>query len=179
MIKRSTAQDFPFYMGQTGLTVTVRLSKDGAALASAAGAVSELSFGWYKVALTAADTDAAALGIHASADGVQPYAQTLITEGDYTAARAAYLDAAVSSRVSAGPGGAQRYVDLKAGSGSPVIGAQVWLTSDAEGADVVGGAYTTDDAGRVAVMVDVGATYYVWCDSASADFTNPTEWTVS
>ncbi len=41
----------------TGKTVVVTLSKAGAAFGAAAGAVSEVSGGWYKVALTTADTD--------------------------------------------------------------------------------------------------------------------------
>jgi hypothetical protein len=41
----------------TGKTLTVTLSKDGAAFAAAAGSVTELSSGWYKIALTTVDTN--------------------------------------------------------------------------------------------------------------------------
>lgn len=41
----------------TGKTVTVNLSKAGAAFGAAAGTVTEISVGWYKVALTVADTN--------------------------------------------------------------------------------------------------------------------------
>jgi hypothetical protein len=41
----------------TAKTLTVTLSKDGATFAAAAGAVTELANGWYKVALTTADTN--------------------------------------------------------------------------------------------------------------------------
>jgi hypothetical protein len=44
---------------KTGAAPTVNLSKNGAAFAAAAGAVSEISNGFYKVALTAADTGVA------------------------------------------------------------------------------------------------------------------------
>ena len=41
---------------KTGATATVNLSKAGAAFGAAAGAVTEVASGWYKVALTTADT---------------------------------------------------------------------------------------------------------------------------
>lgn len=43
----------------TGATVTVLLSKAGAAFGAAAGTVTEIAHGWYKVALTTADTGTA------------------------------------------------------------------------------------------------------------------------
>lgn len=89
------------------------------------------------------------------------------------------LDAKVSSRVSAGPGGVLRRIYVRDVAGSALGGVQVWLTADAAGNSVLGGSFTTDDAGSVLVMVDVGATYYVWCDSSAADFMNPMEWTVA
>jgi methenyltetrahydromethanopterin cyclohydrolase len=89
------------------------------------------------------------------------------------------LDAKVSSRVSAGPGGVLRRIYVRDVAGSALGGVQVWLTADAAGDSVLGGSFTTDDAGSVLVMVDVGATYYVWCDSSAADFVNPMEWTVA
>lgn len=42
---------------KTGLTVGVWLSKAGAAFTAVSGTVSEISFGWYKVALNATDTN--------------------------------------------------------------------------------------------------------------------------
>jgi hypothetical protein len=59
--------------GLTGATVTVTLSKNGAAFAAPAGAVTELASGWYKVAGNATDT--ATLGpllLHATATGADP-----------------------------------------------------------------------------------------------------------
>lgn len=57
---------------QTGVTATVTLSKAGGVFAAAAGVVSEVSSGWYKIALTVADTgtlgDLAYLITGASAD---------------------------------------------------------------------------------------------------------------
>lgn len=42
--------------GATGKTPTVNISKNGAAFAGAAGVITELSFGWYNIALTTADS---------------------------------------------------------------------------------------------------------------------------
>ena len=82
LIKRaSTARPLVFLMidsvahidGKTGLTPTVTISKNGAAFASPAGAVTELSGGWYKVAANV--TDSGTLGVlllHATAVGADP-----------------------------------------------------------------------------------------------------------
>ncbi len=59
--------------GKTGLTPTVTISKAGAAFASPAGSVTEISSGWYKIAGNATDT--ATLGpllLHATGSGADP-----------------------------------------------------------------------------------------------------------
>lgn len=59
--------------GLTGATVTVTLSKDGAAFTSPSGSVSELANGWYKVAGNAIDTGTlGSLLLHATATGADP-----------------------------------------------------------------------------------------------------------
>jgi hypothetical protein len=59
--------------GKTGLTVTVTVSKNGGVFAAAAGAVSEVGNGWYKVAYTIADTNTLGdLSAHATATGADP-----------------------------------------------------------------------------------------------------------
>jgi hypothetical protein len=56
--------------GKTGLTLTVTLSKDGAAFAALGGSVTEISSGWYKIALNTTDTGTLGdLAIHATATG--------------------------------------------------------------------------------------------------------------
>jgi hypothetical protein len=58
---------------KTGLSPTVTLSKNGAAFASPAGAVTELANGWYKVAGNATDTGTVGpLILHATASGADP-----------------------------------------------------------------------------------------------------------
>lgn len=81
LIQQSTAYTRSFLMvsstdhitGLTGAAVTVNLSKAGAAFGAAAGAVTEIANGWYKVALTAADTGTLGdLAIHCTATGGDP-----------------------------------------------------------------------------------------------------------
>lgn len=58
---------------KTGLTPTVTLSKNGAAFAAPAGAVSEIGSGWYKVAANATDSNTlGVLDLHATAGGADP-----------------------------------------------------------------------------------------------------------
>lgn len=80
-IKQSTVYNRVFLMvlssdhitGATGKTVNVNISKNGAAFAAAAGAVTELSFGWYSIALTTTDTNTLKdLAFHCTATGCDP-----------------------------------------------------------------------------------------------------------
>lgn len=62
ILKQSTLFNRAFYFGTTSQTVTVKLSKNSGAWATAAGAVTEIGgagngLGWYSVALTVVDTN--------------------------------------------------------------------------------------------------------------------------
>lgn len=82
LIKQSTANDPLFFFltsstdhiaALTGATATVTISKNGAAFAAPAGAVTEIANGWYQVAGNATDTNT--LGdilLHATATGADP-----------------------------------------------------------------------------------------------------------
>jgi len=93
-----TSKIIPFLMidsvdhisGKTGLTVTVTLSKNGAAFAVAAGTVAEIANGWYKLTPTVADTGTlGALQLHATATGADPTdeEQTVVAFDPYDAVR--------------------------------------------------------------------------------------------
>lgn len=78
LLKQSAAANVPLkvYLASdhlspaTGKTLTVTLSKDGGAFAAAAGAVTEIASGWYKLALTTADAGTpGALVVRATAAG--------------------------------------------------------------------------------------------------------------
>lgn len=81
-LQSSTSHPINFYMAssddhitpKTGLTPTVTLSKNGGAFAACAGAVTEISNGWYSLAGNA--TDRATLGellLHAEATGADNF----------------------------------------------------------------------------------------------------------
>lgn len=81
ILKASTGYPLTFLMidssdhitGKTGLSPTVTISKAGAAFASPAGAVSEISGGWYKVAGNATDTNTdGEINLHATSAGADP-----------------------------------------------------------------------------------------------------------
>jgi hypothetical protein len=56
--------------GKTGLTLAITASKDGASFASITPTVTELTNGWYKLALTASHTDTLGdLALHITATG--------------------------------------------------------------------------------------------------------------
>lgn len=59
--------------GKTGLTPTVTISKNAAAFASPAGAVTEVSAGWYKLAANATDSNTLGiLALHATGTAADP-----------------------------------------------------------------------------------------------------------
>ena len=59
--------------GKTGLSPTVTISKNGAAFASPAGAVTEVANGWYKIAGNTTDSNTLGeLLIHATGTGADP-----------------------------------------------------------------------------------------------------------
>jgi hypothetical protein len=54
---QNTARSISVYVGDTGLTLTVVISKAGGAFSAIAGAVSELMLGWYRIVLADSDVD--------------------------------------------------------------------------------------------------------------------------
>ncbi len=81
ILKQSTAFTRMFMMidsadhvtGKTGLSPTVTLSKAGGSFAAAGGTVTEVSSGWYKIALTTTDTNTLGeLAFHVTGTGADP-----------------------------------------------------------------------------------------------------------
>lgn len=88
----------------TGLTPTVTLSKSGAAFGAAAGAVTEIANGWYKVAGNATDTGTLGpLVLHATGTGADPcdiYSDVVAFDPQSASSLGlSNLDATVSSRM--------------------------------------------------------------------------------
>lgn len=81
LLKQSTARSLTVFMvdstdhisGKTGLTLTITASKDGGSFASITPTVTELSNGWYKLALTTSHTDTLGdLAIRITGTGADP-----------------------------------------------------------------------------------------------------------
>ena len=65
----------PLYLGVTSLTLTMTISKNGAAFATATGGVTELTGGWYLYTTTAADTNTVgALALLPTGSGLPTFA---------------------------------------------------------------------------------------------------------
>lgn len=81
LLQQSTARNIVFLMvassdhlaALTGATVTVTLSKNGGAFGTAGGSVTEISSGWYSIALTTTDTNTLGdLALHCTATSGDP-----------------------------------------------------------------------------------------------------------
>ena len=66
---------------------------------------------------------------------------------------------------------------LDSGSGNPIPGARVWVTSDAGGATVVAGYITTNAQGKVPFMLNNGAVYYLWMTAEGFNAIQGTQFT--
>ena len=84
------------------------------------------------------------------------------------------LDAQVSSISGNSPGaGANEweYTLTESGSGDPIADADVWVSTDAAGSNVVASG-RTDQNGQITFYLDSG-TVYVWRQKSGYNFTNP------
>lgn len=61
-----------------------------------------------------------------------------------------------------GPGASPCTLVIEAPAGRAVADADVWVSSDAAGAQVVAGTLQTNSVGRVRLLLDDGVTYYLW-----------------
>lgn len=75
-----------------------------------------------------------------------------------------------------GPGGISYTITVQNSQGVAKDGVQVWVTTDAPGANVVASG-TSGTNGAVTFMLEAGS-YYAWCQLAGENFTNPTAFTV-
>lgn len=57
----------------------------------------------------------------------------------------------------------------------PVADADVWITTDEDGENVVAGTLQTSSIGKVTFWLDGGLTYYVWVQKDGKNFDNPNE----
>ena len=122
-------------------------------------------------ALEQAPTGGSAPTATAIADAVWDEAQS----GHTTAGTfGRYLDAAISGVGGATGSGADTVtLTLNDGAGTPIADADVWITTDSAGANVVAGTKQTSSSGEVTFQLDAGATYYRWAQKDGINFTNP------
>lgn len=83
----------------------------------------------------------------------------------------------ISATGSVGGGGAVEHTVCVTADSVPVDGAEVWVTSDINGVNIVAGTLNTDASGEATFMLDPG-TYYLWSQKAGVNFTNPQAFTV-
>ncbi len=119
--------------------------------------------GVYKVLFTASEQDT--LGL---------FAYTLQYTGarNYPGAVRIYVPAAGEGAV------VWNYTVSESGTGDPIADVEVWLTADVDGQTMVAGPQRTSTSGQTTWRLDSG-TYYVWCQKAGYNFTNPDIETVS
>ena len=60
---------------------------------------------------------------------------------------------------------------------SPIADADVWISTDEAGNNIVAGTRQTNSAGQVTFRLDAGVTYYRWAQKDGINFTNPTAFT--
>lgn len=133
---------------------TLELSKNGGAFAASSGTKAEIGNGWYTYLSTAGE-----------ADTPGPVAIRVTGAG----ASQQNLEYVVSDRSSGAV--AHTYAVTAQGTGAPIDGALVRVTTDAAGLNVVASDYT-DAFGNAAFMLQHG-TYYFWTTKAGYTFSNP------
>lgn len=69
-------------------------------------------------------------------------------------------------------GGALPYTVTVTEDGAPSDGAEVWISTDEAGTNVIAGTLVTNALGHAVFMLDA-ATYYLWKQKSGVNFTNP------
>jgi hypothetical protein len=179
---RNAGMAIPFAMSQAGMSVTVTISKNGAAAAAPAGSVVEIGGGMYRLNATAADLDTAGVLVLTCTAGSE-IRRYVVDVKDFDAsvdADATAIATAVDSLLSANHGDGDWDASGTAGSGAlpvtitltesedadPIQGAVCWITTDADGDNRVTGERTTDDNGQVTFNLDEGNYYFLWAKKA-------------
>lgn len=77
-----------------------------------------------------------------------------------------------------GAGSVEYVVTVQRSDLTPIAGAQVWVSTDPGGANVVAGALTTDAFGQATFWLDPGS-YYLFCADEGFSNSNPTAFSVT
>jgi hypothetical protein len=173
-------------LGKTGLTVTIDVYRNGSEIV-ASGNATAVGDGLYSYTLASGSVNAE--GLYAAVfktatDTVdQQHIPSLWIVGKGGIEN---LDAAVSSRATpaqvttivgaiAGGGGSVEYTqNVTDDDDNPLDGVSVTVRTGPSSSVTPVATGLTDAFGNVTFMLDPG-TYYVWCQRAGTNFTNPTE----
>jgi hypothetical protein len=85
---------------------------------------------------------------------------------------------AASGGSAIGPGSIAFTVTIRDDLTNPLDGAEVWISTDAAGSNVIAGALSTDAMGKCTFMLDAG-NYFLWVTHSGYNKENPTAITVS
>ena len=145
-----------------GSTFMVELKLPGASVFyDGSGSKLEMELGWYKYISPAAESVSRGI-VAMSASGVGTTQQNMVWQiGD----------------VKSGFGAIAHTVTVEV-DGNAINGAEVWITSDEAGANLVAGTVITNADGNANFWLDAD-TYYVFIRASGQNFTNPTTITVS
>lgn len=163
---RATTATFDLVDKTTGdplllATPTSEVRKDAGSLVATATQPIELGGGSYSVPLSAAEMNADVVYVKIMDNNAVPQSKTLVTDTPDT-----------------GIGEIIVTVTVETVGNTPLGGVEVWVTTDAVGANRVTGTRYTNDLGQVTFELDAGA-YYVWRSSSLYDFVNPYQITVT
>lgn len=153
--------------GQAGLSPTVSLSKNGGDFTEAAGAVTEVGYGWYALAGNA--TDRSTLGtliVHAEAVGADPFDMDLAIIASDPPTKAE-IDTQLSTSHGSGIWGPSvgltpKTYTLRDGGGVPVPGIECWVTSDEAGLSRIDIPRVTNDLGQITFQLNLPTGTHVW-----------------
>jgi len=108
----------------------------------------------------------------APVDGAAPTVAAIRAEIDANSEKLALLDVAVSTRTTLGVGGTSfTYTLTSTTSGLPILDADVWVTTDIAGQNVIARG-STDQNGQITFLLNPG-TLYFWRRKSGFTFTNP------
>jgi hypothetical protein len=85
---------------------------------------------------------------------------------------------AVGSGGAVGPGSISFTITINDDVSAPIDGAEVWVSTDSAGSNVIAGTLSTDAMGQVTFLLDAGS-YFLWVSHSGYNRTNPTAFTVS
>jgi len=179
--------EFRWHSGQT---ITVDIVSAAGVRLQAGLAATELTYGKTRYQVTYTEDEIGHVTLHIIIDGqyLSPCYDYILVETEdvqypvadiamsllWTEERVATLIEWIDSGcgIETGAGALSTTIYTKDSSGLPLDGAEVWITTDSAGTNVVAGTLCSDAAGLTTFMLDAGS-YYVWRQLAGYDFSNP------